>query len=306
MGQEQQPLETRKTDIHLVDVRNITVQDGFNVRKDYGEADGSFEWLKNNIKENGVKNPIRCYRKNGKYILVDGHRRIRACMQLLKEEGIEMRVRVNLEEKGTSREQRVIDMMTLNEGKRLNPLEEAEAVNRLIQYGLEEIEISKKIGKTLTYISNLKLLQSAPEHIKKMVRSEQISSTLLLELMRETEDFDQLQLLIGKAYTNVATQGGGRPVKITKKDINKAQKKNNSVSALKKAFKTASKGNYGLKLEKKELFDFATDIIEGKYTKEDLMKMFFEESEDDKQSKPRKGKDVKEVPFESANIDSDS
>ena len=101
-------------------------------------------------------------------------------------------------------------MIMLNEGKRLNPLEEAEAVNRLLKYGLKEVEISKKIGKSLVYISNLKLLQSAPEKIKIMVRSEQISSTLLLTLIRETDNFDDLQDLIHTAFLAAAEGQKGR------------------------------------------------------------------------------------------------
>lgn len=271
----QQPLPSKKTDLHLIDVRLIEINDGFNVRRDYGNIDE----LVKSIRQNGIIQPFRCYRKNGIFFLIDGHRRHKACMVLVNE-GVTIRVPVVTEGRNVSPEQRVIDMVTLNDGKRLNPLEEAEAVNRLLKYGLTETEISLKIGKTLTYISNLKLLHSAPEKIKIMVRSEQVSSTLLLKLMRDTDDFEELQDLIHSAFLG-ATNGDTESVKkITHKDIQKAQKKTNSVSALKKALKFADKKELALNPEKVELYQFARNIIDGSYTQQQLLDMFFGNSDE--------------------------
>lgn len=286
MEKSEQPiLPSKKTDLHLVDIRNIKIEDGFNVRRDYGDISE----LKELIRANGLLNPIRCRRKGGDFILIDGHRRHKACMQLFEEDGVEMRVQVVTEGRNVSPEQRVIDMIMLNEGKRLNPLEEAEAISRLLKYGLEEIEISKKIGKSLVYISNLKLLHSAPEKIKVMVRSEQISSTLLLKLMRETSDFDELQDLIHTAFLSVVSVGEDAPVKITNKDIQKSQKKNNSVSALRKALKFAEKKELVVNPDHEELYNFAVSIIEGEYTKEKLLEMFFYEPDLSNESKETSG-----------------
>jgi ParB family chromosome partitioning protein len=299
----QQPLPSKKTDIHLVDITTVKIEEGFNVRRDYGDIDE----LAESIKENGVLQPLRCYKKNGEFVLVDGHRRHRACMKLVKEEGIQIRVKVVTEGRGVSPEQRIIDMMMLNEGKRLNPLEEAEAVNRLLNYGLEETEVSKKIGKSLVYISNLKLLNSAPEKIKVMVRSEQISSTLLLKLMRETNDFEELQDLIHTAFLAANEGNTEEPVKVTQKHVKKAQNKTNSVSALKKAFKVAEKQELVVNPQHEELYKFAKAIIDGDYTKENLLALFFKPSEDEadesfnaksENTEPDDSGTVKDKPFE--------
>lgn len=267
---KQQPmLDTKRKDLFFVDVRLIEVVKGFNVRKDYGDI----QELADSIGEHGVRVPIRAYKQGDKFYLVDGHRRLMASKLNLKE-GDEMRIPLILEPRKLSDEQRIVDMIYLNEGKKLNPLEEAEAISRLSKFGLTDTEISKKISKTLVYITNLKLLHQAPEKIKKMIISEQISATLVLKILRETDDFNSASALIQDAFKG-AVIGSGEKTRITQKDVSKTQKKNNSFSALKKSFKTANKNDMTIKAGKEEMFTFALKIIEGGYSKEELLEMFF-------------------------------
>lgn len=69
---------TKRTDIFLIDPRNIVVMEGFNVRIDF-----DLEELKEQIKVAGELNPITVIpfkdeEGNEKYKLVDGERRYRA------------------------------------------------------------------------------------------------------------------------------------------------------------------------------------------------------------------------------------
>ena len=69
---------TKRTDLFLIDPRNIVVVAGFNVRIDF-----DLEELKEQIKDKGVMNPITVipFRDESgaeKYKLVDGERRYRA------------------------------------------------------------------------------------------------------------------------------------------------------------------------------------------------------------------------------------
>ncbi len=275
---KQQPpteiLKAQRKDLYHVDVREIEVVDGFNVRTDYGDMG----WLIDNIRENGVKNPVRAYKLDGKWHLIDGHRRHKACM-ILVDEGLNIRIPVVSEGKGVSAEQRIVDMICLNDGKRLNPLEEAEAINRLSNYGLSDTEISKKTSKTLVYISNLALLSSAPTKIKNFIKSEQISPTLVMAILREEDNFDNATVLIEKAYSGVVN--GMEPKgKITKKDIDKAKNKTNSYSALKKSFKYAQREELSLRKGMETQYEFAQKIINGDYSREEIIHMFFENAED--------------------------
>ena len=71
---------TKRTDLFLIDPRNIVVVAGFNVRIDF-----DLEELKEQIKDKGVMNPITVipFRDESgaeKYKLVDGEGRYRATM----------------------------------------------------------------------------------------------------------------------------------------------------------------------------------------------------------------------------------
>lgn len=66
---------TKRTDLFLIDPRNIVVMEGFNVRRDF-----DLEELKEQIKAKGVLNPVTVipYKEDGveKYKLVDGEKMI--------------------------------------------------------------------------------------------------------------------------------------------------------------------------------------------------------------------------------------
>lgn len=70
---------TKRTDIFLIDPRNIVVVENFNVRRDF-----DLEELKEQIKSKGVLNPVTVipFKEDGveRYKLVDGERRYRATM----------------------------------------------------------------------------------------------------------------------------------------------------------------------------------------------------------------------------------
>jgi ParB family chromosome partitioning protein len=231
-------LQTQRKDIYYVDARLLNVVPDFNVRQDYGDMDELVE----SIRENGVKVPIRGYKKEGVLYVVDGHRRLRACQTLI-EQGVEMRVPY-LPETGASAEQRIIDMITLNEGKKLNPLEESEAVKRLINYGFSEYDIAKKVGRTPKYIYNLKLLSSAPERLKVMIRSNIISATLVIDTLKSADSLEDATTIIEKAYYNNSNEGQLKQTRVTKKDIDNVVKKVNSFAELKKTFSEAAKKDW--------------------------------------------------------------
>ena len=71
--------KTKKTDLYLINPKNISVQENFNSRRDFGDI----EELAEQIATQGVLNPIHVRPiegENNKYLLVDGERRYRAVM----------------------------------------------------------------------------------------------------------------------------------------------------------------------------------------------------------------------------------
>ncbi len=297
-------LETKKTDVYLLDPRNIEIVEGFNVREDYGDM----KWLTEDIRENGVKIPLRVHKKTGSdgiYILTDGHRRLKAAMQLISEGVEDLRVPAICEPRGYNDESRIIDMFTLSEGnKQLNAVEQAKVIGRLIGYGMEVKDIAVRIHKSQAYISNLIQLNQAPTKIKKLISNNFIKATLVSEILREEKNYD-------KALEKIETecQKKGIPIyesgnidddsaekekkpekkKVTKKDFQKSKGKVNSASHLKKFMKYFDKLQLKLNLdenktekaieelipkEKQEVFSVLRGIYEGVITIDSLKQLF--------------------------------
>ena len=173
-----------------------------------------------------------------------------------------------------SEEQRIIDVMICNDGKNLNPLEEAEVINRLINFGLKEREISKRTGKSMVYISNLKLLYYAPQKIKNLINENVVSATLAMSILREYDDYSEAVKVI-QGGVELATSEGKD--KVMKKDIERSLGKSNSFAELKKSFKYAEKEERKVKEDRMEFYSFAKQIIAGDFSKEDFDSFFFEE-----------------------------
>lgn len=267
----------RSGEILLIDLEQVGVKPNFNARIDYGDINE----LARSIKENGIKVALRGHRDKieGKYLITDGHRRLKAIQKLAKD-GIEIRVPI-ISDASDSEEDRTLNMLIYNEGKKLNPVEEAEVIHRLFNYGFGEDEIIKKTGFTKVYICNLKLLHSAPKKVKDLIIKNIVSATLAMKIFREEKDFAKAQELIEKTIISKGTDEEGNKKKITEKDLNKQKGKQNSYSALKKVFKKYGKNQLTPRQDRIDLFDFAKRINEGEMSLDNIMSELFEPVPDD-------------------------
>ncbi len=169
-----------------------------------------------------------------------------------------------------SEEDRVLSQITDNSGKRFNPVEESAVINRLLNYGFTDAEVSKKTGFSKVYLSNLKLLHSAPKKLKDLILTNVIKSTLAMKVLREEKDFAKAQQLIESAIENSEAKKDGKK-KITEKDIQKQQGKVNSYSALRKTFKIAKKQKLVPREDKTELIAFVRRIHDGQFDLDTLI-----------------------------------
>lgn len=277
----------KRKDLFIVDFSEVTLVDGFNVRYDYGDIDS----LAESIKENGVKMPIRAYRENKKYQIVDGHRRFKA-IELLESKGIKVQIPLITEEKNTSEDQRVVDLLLTNGGKRLNPLEEAEVINRLVGFGYNDTKIAKKTSFSNTYVANLKLLHSANPDLKTMIKEGKISSTFAIKLMREhdrrEEIVEQIRATIEDSERQTEQDNIQAKEKGNEKNSAKPEPKQatvtaktffgstNSFSELKKAFSVAEREMLPVKPEKAILHEFVEQILSNRLKMEKIVELIFE------------------------------
>ncbi len=256
--------ETKKTDILLVDPRNIVVVDGFNVRTDMGDI----EALANSILEMGLQVPLMAKKVRGedKFELVDGHRRFKAIQHLMAN-GHDIPFVKVLPFTGNE-EDRVLAMVTTGTGQKpLTELEQAEAVKRLVNFHYKPEEIARKVGKSVPHIYNMLTLANASRKVKELVISGEISGTTIVHIVRQTADEREQYKMVQDAIENAKKEG---KKKATAKNVSKLVQKN-PAQKLKELI--ALLDAKGIKNDKTE---FVAELVASlkDSSVEDLVKMF--------------------------------
>ncbi len=185
----------RKTAVLWVSPSTLTIEEGFNVREDYGDIAS----LAESIAENGIKVPLRVVEEKGSdlRVVIDGHRRFKAIQKLLSEGVENLFVPIMLESaSGSSKEARTLSMITLNEGKPLTLLEEAEVYKRLENFGWTSEEIAQKVGKSATHIKNCFIVVSASKTLKKLITTGKVSASTVIETIKKEKSVEAAETLI--------------------------------------------------------------------------------------------------------------
>jgi ParB family chromosome partitioning protein len=267
-------LSEKKGDLFKIDFRLIDIIEGYNARDVYEDIPE----LAEDILEHGVQQAIMVKRNpkdKDRYLLIRGHRRLKAC-QLLNENGSlpeGLRIPATLMPKEWSEIDMLVDLEISNNGKSLTILQRAEIVKRLLAFGLTEKEIAKKLSKSIGFINNCANLLKAPESVKKMIRDGIIAPTLVNDIFRKSDTLEEAVEKIELMHAKLNEHPEGK-TKITKKDELKAENKHNSVGYIRKIVKLSEGRN--VRQDNIELFNFAQKLIAGEFSKEELNAMFFE------------------------------
>src|SRR3972149_4394164 len=151
-------------------------------RREFAQA--SLEELADSIRGHGVLQPILVERAGSAFILVDGERRWRAA----KLAGL-TEIPALVEEKAynDTRSLLVKAMVANVQREDLNPIEEARAYQRMrMEFGMSQLEMSRKVGKSLARVhGRLKLLE-LEEPIQQLIgRGELYSDSNLARALLE-------------------------------------------------------------------------------------------------------------------------
>ena len=161
---------------------------------------GKMSELKDSIRNSGLLQPITVRKiSNGKYEIVAGERRYRACRELGMESipVIEMNV-------GDARGYELSVLENIQR-ENLNPIEEAESYLMLMEvYGYTQEKLSEKLGKTRSSVSNKMRILKLPASVKEMVKKGEISyghARTLLSLSDEKKIEEAAKEIINKGYS---------------------------------------------------------------------------------------------------------
>jgi stage 0 sporulation protein J len=228
--------------------------------------------LKDSIKNSGLLQPITVRKiSNGKYEIVAGERRYRACRELGMESipVIEMNV-------GDARGYELSVLENIQR-ENLNPIEEAESYLMLMEvYGYTQEKLSEKLGKTRSSVSNKMRILKLPASVKEMVKKGEISyghARTLLSLSDEKKIEEAAKEIINKGYSVRETE---RRVKVL---INKGNSSDILSGSLDSRGKESENESQNKNLNDKKNNDFSEKEYNGYeegYEEKDSEKLFLE------------------------------
>lgn len=156
-------------------------------RKEFEQS--AIDELAGSIKEHGIIQPLIVRKSIKGFELVAGERRLRAAkLAGLKQVPVVVKAY-------TDQQLMEIALIENLQRENLNPLEEAEAYEKLIaHHDYTQDQLAKKIGKSRPHVANMLRLLQLPEGIRKMVSAADLSMGHARALLTVTDDKAQLQL----------------------------------------------------------------------------------------------------------------
>ena len=159
--------------------------------------DESIKELSVSIKEKGVLQPIIVTRVgDGTFNLVAGERRLRAAARA------GLKKIPSLIKNVVPRDSLEISLIENIQREDLNPIETAEAFNRLItEFGLTQEDLSRKVGKDRTTIANYLRLLKLPQEIKMFIVNGSLSmghAKAILTIEGKTQQSDVARKIVNR------------------------------------------------------------------------------------------------------------
>ncbi|SKC08963.1 chromosome partitioning protein, ParB family [Lachnospiraceae bacterium] len=186
-------------------------------RKNFSEDE--LNELAESITSHGIFQPLLVQQKDKYYEIVAGERRWRAAkIAGLKEVPV-------IVKNFTEQEKVEIQLLENLQREKLNPIEEAEAYQRLLtEFGMKQDELAESIGKNRTTITNTLRLLNLDERVREMIINENISqghARALLGIKDGDKQYDAACLVFDQQLsvrdTEKLVKNLGKPEKIKKK-----------------------------------------------------------------------------------------
>ncbi len=203
-----------------------------NSRTDYGQISE----LADNIRINGLIKPLEGYESQGKFHIRDGFRRFRA-LQELSLQGFEFPVPCLVRpESEFSEADSLYLQINGNSGKHLTPIETGKILQELELAGQTIPEICKRCTFSESYIRDILALSYAPGIIQEMIQAGNVSSSVVIQAMKQTDNEAELVEIINSARDHQT--GKVSPAKVKQTIVAKRENSSNSGTPA----KTNSKG----------------------------------------------------------------
>ncbi|RAT99667.1 ParB/RepB/Spo0J family partition protein [Brevibacillus sp. Leaf182] len=232
-------------------------------RKEFEQS--AIEELAQSIKEHGIIQPLIVRKSIKGYELVAGERRLRAAKVAgLKEVPVVVKAY-------TDQQLMEIALIENLQRENLNPLEEAEAYDKLISHhDYTQEQLAQKIGKSRPHVANMLRLLQLPEKIRKMVSAAELSMGHSRALLGVTDKKVQQQLandVVEKGLSVRQLEELVKQLNVSRETKKKKPTKNEPVliemeERLRSRFGTAVKIKKGTKRGKIEIDFYSQEDLE--------------------------------------------
>lgn len=178
--------ETPKDEVVMLEIKDL-MSNPYQPRKVFD--DDALKELSESIKEHGVFQPIIVKKSIKGYEIIAGERRFRAS-KLAGKETIPAIIRDFSDEMMME-----IALLENLQRENLNAIEEAVAYKKLLDsLKITQEELSKKLGKSRSYITNMLGLLELPSSVKQMIQEDKISMShaRALSKIKNPEDIESL------------------------------------------------------------------------------------------------------------------
>jgi ParB family chromosome partitioning protein len=161
--------------------------------------DSELSSLAESIRQQGVLQPLVLRKKEKRYQLIAGERRLRASI-IAGLETVPAYVR-----KADDRQMMALALIENIQRQDLNPMEKAEAFSRFCnEFKMTQEELGKQVGISRSAVANFQRLMELPEAVKTMVRSGKLSmghGRALLGLPNEESMSRYAKVCIARGYS---------------------------------------------------------------------------------------------------------
>ncbi|EQM71632.1 hypothetical protein L682_30085 [Aquipseudomonas alcaligenes OT 69] len=185
--------ELKRADAMKARLEDLHEEPGFNLRAEGEDLEQSIAVLAEYLHQGGVVPPLEVRpRAEGGMWVVDGHRRRRAYLKL-DAEG-----RLPRDDSGQAwiaitaftgnDAERVLRVITSQEGRKLTQLELAEGYKRLAAFGWSNEQIAQKMGRTRQHVDQVLTVGNANTDVQQLVKDGAVSATVAASVVRKHGD----------------------------------------------------------------------------------------------------------------------
>lgn len=226
VGKDRKGIESyaSKMSAHRIPVERIEIVPGWNEGAGRYTPE-KFEELKDSIRENGVREPIKGYNKDDKFILTDGENRVRAVLALIAE-GVEIKSIPALTEDKTANEgERLLTQILSNSGVPFTKREQGRVMKRLLSYGWAIEDIARKTGFKVGYVNECLLIQGAEPAVVELLENKTVAESTVIHAIK-TEGVDGALPVIQEAMEVAKSEGKD---KVSERHVKQVQQKKTAV-----------------------------------------------------------------------------